>query len=358
MSLAENEIAQRVVIQKTLRFVVMTFDPKQAIIRTHDRPSCPLCGAAGKIVHTGLTDFLFNAPGQWTMKQCPQPDCQLAWLDPFPLVADLHLAYQSYYTHEEVQSGSTALRRFAFSAYRLALFVPAWVVGLSKEREKLQALFLGGREPGRLLDVGCGDGGFLFGMKKKGWEVQGVDFDPKAIENAKKLYGLDLKTGDLKGARFPEKSFDAITLHHVIEHVPDPVEEFSECWRLLKPGGLIVALTPNVTSLGHAEFGRYWRGLEIPRHLHLFSPNSLRRCAEKAGLKVVQASSSAGNADIIGGASFSIRSAPDHHLSMYPRPSLSRTLRAILFQYREHFRLKTGVQCGEEAVLIATRDSK
>ena len=292
------------------------------------------------------------------MKQCPQSDCQLAWLDPFPLVADLHLAYQTYYTHTEAKTGGSALRRFLFSVYRFALFVPAWVVGLNRERQQLDALFLNGRTPGRLLDVGCGDGGFLFRMKQLGWEVQGVDFDAKAIESAKTLYGLELKTGDLRGAQFPEKSFDAVTLHHVIEHVPDAVEEFRECCRLLKPGGLLVAVTPNVNSLGHQAFGRHWRGLEPPRHLHLFSPNSLRRCAEQAGLQVVQARSSAGHADIIGGASFSIRSAPNHHSSMCPPPNLARTIRAVLFQYREHFRLRSGVECGEEAVLIATRKSE
>jgi SAM-dependent methyltransferase len=302
-----------------------------------------------------MKDFMFSAPGEWTLKGCPEKECALAWLDPFPKTEDLGLAYQSYYTHEEAGSGGGGPRQCLYAAYRFAIFLPAWLVGLAAERERLQAMFLKGRPPGRLLDVGCGDGGFLFRMKQNGWEVQGVDFDAKAIANAKVTFGLQLQVGDLRSARFPDASFDAVTMNHVIEHVPDPVEEFRECYRVLKPGGILVVLTPNIQSLGHEAFGPSWRGLEPPRHLHIFSVSALRAAAIRAGLEIVEARSSAANADIIGGASFSIQASPDHRISTCPPPSLKRTLQAVCFQYREHFRIRSGNSCGEEAVLVCRR---
>src|SRR5260370_27105871 len=74
-------------------------------IRTRAKPACPLCGTAGKLLHAGLTDRLFSAPGVWQLKQCPRAECGLVWPDPAPLEEDLGLAYQMYYTHPEPAKG-------------------------------------------------------------------------------------------------------------------------------------------------------------------------------------------------------------------------------------------------------------
>lgn len=141
----------------------------------------------------------------------------------------------------------------------------------------------GSGESGRtLLDVGCGDGNFLALAMKCGWDVHGVDPDPDAVSAARRkgvnvqLGGLELFDGDV--ARF-----DFITMHHVIEHFHDPVGALHECYRLLKPGGVLWLVTPNIESFGHAQFRRFWRGLEAPRHLVLFNERSLRQIAEDVG---------------------------------------------------------------------------
>jgi SAM-dependent methyltransferase len=97
--------------------------------------------------------------------------------------------------------------------------------------------------------------------------------------------GLDVALGSLEQQCYPSEHFDAVTLSHVIEHVPDPVGTLVECARLLKKGGKLVIATPNNASLGHRLFGRNWRGLEPPRHLHIFSPQSLRRTLGMAGFQ-------------------------------------------------------------------------
>jgi 2-polyprenyl-3-methyl-5-hydroxy-6-metoxy-1,4-benzoquinol methylase len=74
-------------------------------------------------------------------------------------------------------------------------------------------------------------------------------------------------------------------MNHVIEHVHDPVALMAECARILKPGGSLVIVTPNIESYGHRVFGAFWRGLEPPRHLHIFSLSALTRCAERAGFR-------------------------------------------------------------------------
>jgi 2-polyprenyl-3-methyl-5-hydroxy-6-metoxy-1,4-benzoquinol methylase len=215
-------------------------------------------------------------------------------------------------------------------------------------------MFIDDLKPGKILDVGCGDGAFLNLMRGRGWSVEGVDVDAKAVARAKAKYGLELRCSNLRAAGFPHDTFDAITLSHVIEHVPDPPGLLAEMARVLKPGGRLVATTPNIRSRGHKTFQRDWRGLEPPRHLNIFSLNALRECARRAGLEVVETTSTAANADIIAGGSFFIRhfnQRLDRNAPL-PKINLVRALRSMLFQYAEFFSLRNDPHAGEEAVLI------
>ena len=120
-------------------------------------------------------------------------------------------------------------------------------------------------------------------MRIAGWEVEGLDFDEKAIDRAWREYGVTVRHGDLRAACYPDGSFDAVTMNHVIEHVHDPIAPLAESWRILISGGRLVVATPNIASSGHERFGRNWRGLEPPRHLHLFSEKTLAEAARHAG---------------------------------------------------------------------------
>ena len=268
---------------------------------------------------------------------------------------DLPAAYQTYYTHNS--SGGAIARDFLYRVYRLAVALPGMLVGIQRARMSLESMFLADCEPGGLLDVGCGDGTFLARMRRRGWHVAGVDFDAKAIASAKRKYGLNLRQGELRDAAFPPDSFDAITLNHVIEHVPQPLDVLVECRRLLKPQGRLIVMTPNAAGLGHERFGSYWDGLDPPRHLHIFSSANLAKCARRAGLEVLVAESTAGRADTIIGASYSIRDNPSHRRAVRPPPNLARTLKAVLFQFREHDQVRSGADVGEEVVLICAKAS-
>jgi hypothetical protein len=113
-----------------------------------------------------------------------------------------------------------------------------------------------------------------------------VDFDERAVRVANDL-GLNVRFGSLEQQKFPAESFDVVTMSHVIEHVPEPIQTLSECARILRPGGKLFLWTPNSSSLGCRVFGKHWRGLEPPRHLHLFSPRSMKSLLNKAGLNDV-----------------------------------------------------------------------
>lgn len=326
-------------------------------IRTFSNPVCLLCGTPGQVLYSGLEDRLFSAPGTWQLKQCPRAECGLVWPDPSPLPEDLGLAYQTYYTHVEPASGSAGLiSKLCKWAYWTGIRIPAFLTGIYQERLEFTHMFLRQLPAGRLYDAGCGDGQFLHLMAQHGWQGTGVDFDAAAVETGKKKYGLNLQVGDFQNVVIEEGVFDAVTMSHVIEHVPDPVSCLDKCRRLLRPGGRLVVSTPNIRSLGHQTFKSAWRGLEPPRHLHIFAPNLLGECARRAGLKVLRTGSTAVNADYISNASMAIAAAQPGRARVGGGWDTRFALQGIMFQYREHFASRRNPDLGEEAFLVAERD--
>ncbi|WP_375428783.1 class I SAM-dependent methyltransferase [uncultured Sphingomonas sp.] len=247
--------------------------------------TCAVCGAAGRVTHAGLSDREFAAPGVWSLRECGRAACGLGWLDPRPRKAEIGKLYQSYWTHdgettdagEPVPSTVDSVGVKLLAKRGLAALIPWRAATYRSDRMHLQ-----GMAPGRLLDIGCGNGGFLGGMARVGWQAHGIDFDPAALAVARRFPGVTTALGDVFDQGFDAESFDAVTMSNVIEHVPDPVETIAECRRILRPGGRLVVITPNLRALGHEIFGADWRGLESPRHLFLFQGKTLRALAARA----------------------------------------------------------------------------
>jgi 2-polyprenyl-3-methyl-5-hydroxy-6-metoxy-1,4-benzoquinol methylase len=264
----------------------------QTNISVEHCPLCPICGAQGIQLYEGLSDWLWDVPGEWSLRSC---SCGIAWLDPRPIADDIPKLYARYYTHGAAeptalepirrQVSQCILARLGYAVESPSGWVPRFLshVPSIARAAALEVFALPASESGALLDVGCGSGQFLSKMQSFGWTVSGVDPDPSAV-----AYGLSQGLQVFQGtiADVPEEShYDVITLNHVIEHVSDPVELLRQCgMRLRKGTGRIILTTPNLQSLGHRWFGRYWRGLEVPRHLMLFSIPALTQCVSRAGL--------------------------------------------------------------------------
>ena len=143
-----------------------------------------------------------------------------------------------------------------------------------------------GTGPGNLLDVGCSYGFFLNVARTHGWRVKGVEMGTRAVEFARAKYGLDVFEGPLQQASFPDSSFDVVTLFHVIEHARNPLSLLSTIGRVLKRGGYLVMLTPNVESLHSLMLGKDWTWLHPPDHLFYFSRRSMDLALRKSGFDV------------------------------------------------------------------------
>jgi len=268
---------------------------------------CPVCEASDrKVMYEGLTDRVFRcAPGEWTLYQCKE--CASGYLDPRPNRETIALAYQQYYTHGaggETKLASDLnwvrrLRRSFANGYCnvrygtdyqpasrlggwLAYVIPSYRHILDRKMRHLP------KQPseGRLLDIGCGDGSFLKRAEEAGWIVKGVDPDQQAVEIAQNR-GLDVCKGGVEVLNNERSLYDIVTLSHVVEHVHDPPELLAACFRLLKRGGILWVETPNLDSIGHKHYGQFWRGLEPPRHLVLFSLKSMQYAVQSCGFRSV-----------------------------------------------------------------------
>lgn len=247
-----------------------------ALARVVPQPHCFICGKQGQLLYKDLKDRLYSVPGEWSLVQCPDNQCGLIWLDPAPIKDDLKKLYVDYYTHSQQKSpghkGNGIVDHF-FSFMHKVIFEP----GLNR----YAYMFLRNEKPGRLLEIGCGDGERLKLMKSLGWEAIGVEVDPVACSVAERNSGCKVFSEELRQVAFKDNSFDALILCHVIEHVPDPVGLLSECLRILKPDGMLVFTTPNAWSLGHKFYKYYWYPLDPPRHLFILSPGAIKKICHK-----------------------------------------------------------------------------
>lgn len=268
---------------------------------------CPACGRCEKkILYTNLVDKNFLvAAGKWSLWQCR--NCNSAYLDQRPSQSSIGRAYETYFTHKPTQKEDpSTLGKFRFLRRALAngylnqkygtqhlpasRFGPVVATLLPSQRDAMDAQqrwLPKPRNGQRLLDVGLGSGGFLLNAIAAGWDAEGVDPDPTAINSASKR-GLKAYRGGIDAYSGGVESLDALTISHVIEHVHEPRVVLKQAYKLLKPGGVLYLDTPNIESHGHRRFGRNWLHLDPPRHLVIFSRKSLNHLLCQTGFSNVE----------------------------------------------------------------------
>jgi SAM-dependent methyltransferase len=140
---------------------------------------------------------------------------------------------------------------------------------------------------GRLLDVGAAGGAFVLEAGRAGFDAFGVEPTPRFAEHARSELRVDVRDGRLEDLDVGPETLDVVTMWHVLEHIPAPLESLALVRDRLKASGLLVVEVPNVESVAARQMGGQWTHLDPDVHVSQFSPSSLRALLERAGFETV-----------------------------------------------------------------------
>ncbi|HEX8743000.1 MAG TPA: class I SAM-dependent methyltransferase [Thermoleophilaceae bacterium] len=230
-------------------------------------PACAACTSSVLVPHLSVadaraedliptTDRFGAALGD--IGRCPA--CSHMQLDRFPTEAELGAAYgeaaSEDYVEEEAGQRETA---------RVAL-------------ERIERF--AGR--GAILDLGCWVGFLLAVARERGWEATGVEPSEFASAYARERLGLDVIRDDLFEADLGGRSFRAVVMGDVIEHLPRPAGALDRMAALLEPGGVAYLALPNAGSRLARRMGARWWSV-IPTHVQYFTRASLFTLLRRRG---------------------------------------------------------------------------
>jgi SAM-dependent methyltransferase len=229
-----------------------------------DEAICILCAARGPFRRR------FSKDG-YGIAECPS--CGLVQLQPTPSPETLSALYEtdayfggvgSGYSEYESQEAEY-VATFREDVRRIAEFVPS----------------------GKVLEVGCGYGYFLQCALEAGYDAYGIDLSPTAVKWASERLPDRVFCGLLEEVpQIREQQYDVIFGSHLIEHLTEPGAFLEHAARLLRPGGLIVLVTPNIGSLLSRASGRRWVSYKIPEHVSYYDPRTITDLLDRTGFSV------------------------------------------------------------------------
>jgi SAM-dependent methyltransferase len=184
-------------------------------------------------------------------------------------------------------------------------YVPAYLADTYAEKESTYfssarldyILELPDAPNSRILELGCGNGatGVLALRAKKCSTYVGIEMFGPAADAARQVL-THVHSGDIAAIELPYEpaTFDALILSEVLEHLVEPERELRRLVRLLRPGGLVFASSPNISHwriiasllLGRFDYSDF--GAMDRTHLRWFTPKSFQSLFESCGVEVTK----------------------------------------------------------------------
>jgi 2-polyprenyl-3-methyl-5-hydroxy-6-metoxy-1,4-benzoquinol methylase len=233
--------------------------------------NCPICNNDQFITFITCTDYTVSKT-DFHIVSCNQ--CNFKFTNPIPALSELG----SYYQSEEYISHSNSDKGWFNKLYKA---IRNYTIN-----KKVKALRKYKAPSKTLLDIGCGTGEFLNVAKQNKWLVTGLEPGERARNYAINTYGLTVY--DLSHLESIEpKSFDVITMWHVLEHVPNLQATIRQLKNILSETGTIIIAVPNSNALEAKSFGRYWAAYDVPRHLNHFKSQNIIKLLKTNGLDLI-----------------------------------------------------------------------
>jgi 2-polyprenyl-3-methyl-5-hydroxy-6-metoxy-1,4-benzoquinol methylase len=236
--------------------------------------------------------------------------CSLHLLNPQPSEAELVEIYHPTYSFFGAEPGAEACVSRVKQATADHYLDQLAVVGVTG---------------GRLLEVGCGDGDFLLQAARRNFSVEGIDYSPHSCAKAQAKLGpaAHILCGEISAVADRRESYELCVACDVIEHVRQPAAFLQTLHGLLKPGGWVFLVTPDLDSLAAKLMGSRWLEYKA-EHMYYYAPRTLRRQLAQAGFTDIR---------LLGGTKMLSVDYVTRHFITYPAVGLTpalRLLRALL----------------------------
>ncbi len=144
------------------------------------------------------------------------------------------------------------------------------------------------------LDAGSSSGEFVYLMRKRGFDAQGVEANEPYAEFSRKNLSIPVSITPFSKFK-PKREFDLITMFHVLEHLENPVCDLRHLVNSLRIGGKMVIEVPNILY-SNMDFSNKWH----PGHLFSFTVKTLSVLINEVGLEVIRCDNADGGANIWG----------------------------------------------------------
>jgi 2-polyprenyl-3-methyl-5-hydroxy-6-metoxy-1,4-benzoquinol methylase len=236
--------------------------------------NCGFCGSeAYKTLYPAPEESIYS---QCAVVQCNK--CGLVRTSPRPTQTALAETYANeYYSYQEpdLKGWSNQIKILAMKLRLPALYPYVIPLPILKDAS--------------ICDVGCGAGQWLGLMRAAypGVKLSGFEIDPNTASIAAQVAQADVRHGDFLETGWADNSFDFITFWDVLEHVTNPQAVMQEVVRLLKPGGVVVVISPNVDCSYSKIFNQFWWALLYDQHLYHFSRKTLTKLFQACNLEPV-----------------------------------------------------------------------
>ncbi|MDB4253832.1 class I SAM-dependent methyltransferase [Gammaproteobacteria bacterium] len=243
--------------------------------------NCDFCKSTSSTEVLNGVDWEFQFSTEAKVVKCQR--CNLIWLNPRPDEASIKYVYPSIYGfYAEPLNPKYTLKGFMKNILDSLSPTPLQFVHLDKRK-------------GNILDVGCATGSTLypFGYKnslhdlsRRGWNAYGCEISEDAASTGNES-GLSIQPCSFESANFENNFFDVVRFNEVLEHSPSPLIDLTKASKLLKSDGILIISVPNINSAAFHLFGKYWAGLDLPRHTYFYTPETLKNYFDKLGFEIL-----------------------------------------------------------------------